>query len=40
MEKYTLKLRSLKMENKILIINTGGTICMVHQEKDIILTAL
>ena len=22
------------MENKILIINTGGTICMVHQEKD------
>lgn len=34
MEKYTLKLRSLKMENKILIINTGGTICMVHQEKD------
>lgn len=22
------------MEDRILIINTGGTICMVHQEKD------
>ena len=24
----------VKIEDKILIINTGGTICMVHQEKN------